>query len=66
MTMPVTGVFCAAATPIGEDGAPDLGRLANHAHQLIADGCHGVALLGTTGEANSFPWPNASRSSKPW
>jgi len=52
--MPVTGVFCAAATPIGEDGAPDLGGLANHAQQLIADGCDGVALLGTTGEANSF------------
>lgn len=54
MTIPVTGVFCAAATPIGEDGAPDSGRLARHARQLIADGCAGIALLGTTGEANSF------------
>ncbi len=54
MSVPIAGVFCAAATPIGEDGAPDLGRLARHAGQLIADGCDGVALLGTTGEANSF------------
>jgi 4-hydroxy-tetrahydrodipicolinate synthase len=54
MSSPIRGVFCAAATPIGEDGAPDLARLAKHAHQLIADGCDGVALLGTTGEANSF------------
>ena len=50
----IKGVFCAAATPIGEDGAPDLGRMARHAGQLISDGCDGVALLGTTGEANSF------------
>jgi 4-hydroxy-tetrahydrodipicolinate synthase len=52
--MQIAGVFCAAATPIREDGSPDLGRLAKHAAQLIADGCQGVALLGTTGEANSF------------
>ena len=50
----IRGVFCAAATPITEDGAPDLARVAAHARQLIADGCDGVALLGTTGEANSF------------
>jgi 4-hydroxy-tetrahydrodipicolinate synthase len=54
MTKQIRGVFCAAATPIGEDGAPDLGRVVKHANQLIADGCDGVALLGTTGEANSF------------
>jgi 4-hydroxy-tetrahydrodipicolinate synthase len=50
----IRGVFCAAATPITGDGAPDLGRIGDHARQLIADGCDGVALLGTTGEANSF------------
>lgn len=54
MTKQIRGVFCAAATPIDEHGAPDLGRLAEHASQLLADGCEGVALLGTTGEANSF------------
>jgi 4-hydroxy-tetrahydrodipicolinate synthase len=54
MTTQIRGVFCAAATPIGEDGAPDLARMAKHVSQLIADGCDGIALLGTTGEANSF------------
>lgn len=54
MTSQIRGVFCAAATPITEDGAPDLVRAGTHAKQLIADGCDGVALLGTTGEANSF------------
>ena len=54
MSREIRGVFCAAATPIGKDGAPDLGRVGEHARQLIADGCDGIALLGTTGEANSF------------
>lgn len=54
MTGQIRGVFCAAATPITEAGSPDLVRLGVHAKQLIADGCDGVALLGTTGEANSF------------
>ena len=54
MKKQIRGVFCAAATPVGEDGGPDTGRVAKHAKQLIADGCDGVALLGTTGEANSF------------
>lgn len=52
--LPVSGVFCAAATPILEDGAPDHASFAAHCKGLIAEGCHGVALLGTTGEANSF------------
>jgi len=50
----IKGVFCAAATPVDENLNPDLGRLAEHARRLIDDGCHGVALLGSTGEANSF------------
>jgi 4-hydroxy-tetrahydrodipicolinate synthase len=52
--MTIRGVFCAAATPVMADGEPDIARLATHAKQLIADGCTGIALLGTTGEANSF------------
>jgi 4-hydroxy-tetrahydrodipicolinate synthase len=54
MKAQIRGVFCAAATPLDANGAPDLSRFAIHAKQLIADGCDGVALLGTTGEANSF------------
>lgn len=50
----ITGVYSAAATPLGPDGAPDLARFGAHCRRLIAEGCHGVALLGTTGEANSF------------
>lgn len=48
------GVFCAAATPLDENLNPDHIRLAEHCRRLLADGCHGIALLGSTGEANSF------------
>lgn len=48
------GVFCAALTPLDEALAPDLPRFAEHCRWLIDEGCDGVALLGTTGEANSF------------
>jgi 4-hydroxy-tetrahydrodipicolinate synthase len=50
----IRGVYCASATPVKADLSPDLGALGAHAKALIADGCDGIALLGTTGEANSF------------
>jgi 4-hydroxy-tetrahydrodipicolinate synthase len=54
MSPAITGVYCAAATPVDADGAPDLGLFTVHCQRLLADGCDGIALLGTTGEANSF------------
>jgi 4-hydroxy-tetrahydrodipicolinate synthase len=50
----ITGVFSAATTPLNADGSPDVGLFTEHCKRLIKEGCHGVALLGTTGEANSF------------
>lgn len=52
--LPISGVFCASATPVLEDGSPDHASFAAHCKALIEEGCDGVALLGTTGEANSF------------
>jgi len=54
MNFAISGVYCAAVTPLNADLSPDLGRLGEHCLALLADGCHGIALLGTTGEANSF------------
>ena len=54
MTFAVTGVFCASATPLTADLSPDLEAFAAHCQTLLDDGCDGIALLGTTGEANSF------------
>lgn len=52
--MTLRGVFCAAATPVDGDLRPDHPMMIEHVERLLGDGCHGVALLGTTGEANSF------------
>jgi 4-hydroxy-tetrahydrodipicolinate synthase len=48
------GVNCAAATPVTTEGKPDLPLFAAHCRALLDEGCHGLAILGTTGEANSF------------
>ena len=53
-SLPIHGVFCASATPVLEDGTPDHAAFATHCHALLREGCDGIALLGTTGEANSF------------
>ena len=54
MALPITGVFSAIATPLDADLAPDATLLAQQARALLARGCHGIGILGTTGEANSF------------
>lgn len=50
----IGGVNCAAATPVGADGKPDLALFTAHCRALLDEGAHGLAILGTTGEANSF------------
>lgn len=50
----IQGVMCAAATPVTQDGEPALAAFVEHARRLLDEGCHAIALLGTTGEANSF------------
>ena len=37
------------------DLSPNLAAFTAHCHWLISEGFDGVALMGTTGEANSFP-----------
>jgi len=54
MTARMTGVYCAAATPFAADGSVATAPFLAHCRRLLANGCHGVALLGTTGEANSL------------
>ena len=54
MSFAIKGVYCAAATPLKSDGTPDLALFGAHSRALIEEGCHGIAMLGSTGEANSF------------
>ena len=50
----LSGVIAAVATPIDASGAPDLKRAVNLARTLLDNGCDGLNVLGTTGEATSF------------
>ena len=54
MNKPLSGVIAAVATPIDEAGAPDLARATELARFLLDNGCDGLNVLGTTGEATSF------------
>ena len=40
--------------PIERDGAPDSARATKLARYLLDNGCDGLNVLGTTGEATSF------------
>ena len=54
MSKTLSGVIAAIATPVAEDGAPDLKRAVKLARFLLDNGCDGLNVLGTTGEATSF------------
>ena len=54
MTKILSGVIAAIATPIDESGVPDLKRAVKLARTLLDNGCDGLNVLGTTGEATSF------------
>ena len=49
-----SGVYAAALTPVTSDMDPDIDLMAAHCRWLLDNGCDGLAILGTTGEANSF------------
>jgi 4-hydroxy-tetrahydrodipicolinate synthase len=50
----LSGVIAAVATPLDENGAPDLKRATDLARHLLDNGCDGLNVLGSTGEATSF------------
>jgi 4-hydroxy-tetrahydrodipicolinate synthase len=50
----LSGVIAAISTPVQEDGAPDTARAVKLARYLLDNGCDGLNVLGTTGEATSF------------
>jgi 4-hydroxy-tetrahydrodipicolinate synthase len=50
----LSGVIAAIATAVDEAGAPDCARSTALAGHLLANGCDGLNVLGTTGEATSF------------
>jgi 4-hydroxy-tetrahydrodipicolinate synthase len=48
------GVIAAIATAVDDKGEPDCARSTALASFLLANGCDGLNVLGTTGEATSF------------
>src|SRR5947207_12568107 len=55
------GVIAAIATAVDETGEPDCARSAALARFLLAHGCDGLNVLGTTGEATPFSPENRKR-----
>jgi 4-hydroxy-tetrahydrodipicolinate synthase len=51
------GLNCALSTPFSKDGSIDLRRMATHAADVMARGCDGVTVFGTTGEGASISVP---------
>jgi 4-hydroxy-tetrahydrodipicolinate synthase len=54
MTSKLQGVIAAIATAIDDNGEPDCARSTALARFLLGNGCDGLNVLGTTGEATSF------------
>lgn len=50
----LSGVIAAVPTPIDDEGQPDTAAFVTHAAWALANGCDGLNVLGTTGEATSF------------
>ena len=48
------GIMAAVLTPLNAEIAPDHVRWLDHCRNLLEQGCTGLAVLGTTSEANSF------------
>jgi 4-hydroxy-tetrahydrodipicolinate synthase len=49
----IGGVFAAVPTPFTDNDAPDLQLFMEHCEWVIDQGCDGLNVLGSTGEANS-------------
>ena len=54
MSSPLKGVYAASLTPLTKSLEPNIPELVNHVKRLLKSGANGVALLGSTGEANSM------------
>jgi 4-hydroxy-tetrahydrodipicolinate synthase len=54
MSEKLRGVIAAIATAVDKEGEPDCARSVAFARFLLANGCDGLNVLGTTGEATSF------------
>ena len=54
MQTQLAGLWPPASTPFANDGSVDKARLVSHCRTLLDEGSTGLAILGTTSEANSL------------
>jgi len=51
---PIAGLWPAILTPVTADGSLDTPRAVAHVRHLLAEGCDGVTIFGTTSEGPAF------------
>ena len=51
----INGIYAASMSIFNDDLTLNIKKTINHAENLIEQGCHGIALLGSTGQAQLMP-----------
>ena len=47
----INGIYAAGMSILDDDLSLNVSKTIKHSEQLINDGCHGVAIFGSTGQA---------------
>ena len=51
----ISGIFAASMSVLNSDLSLNIEKTIDHAEELIAQGCHGTAIFGSTGQAQLIP-----------
>ncbi len=51
----INGIYAASMSILNNDLTLNIGKTIEHAEMIIRNGCHGVAILGSTGQAQLIP-----------
>ena len=51
----IKGIYAATMTILNDDLSVDIKKTIQHAEKVIEQGCHGVAVFGSTGQAQLIP-----------
>ena len=51
----IKGIYAAGMSIFNEDLSLNISKTINHAEKIINQGCHGVAIFGSTGQAQLIP-----------
>ena len=51
----IKGIYAASMSVLNDDLTLDIKKTIEHAEMVIDNGCHGVAIFGSTGQAQLIP-----------